>query len=232
MEYLNIANGFLMWLTCGICVALVLVQSLIFVRKSLADGAKLGISNEQVSKAMRSAAISSIGPSMAIVVGIIPLLVSMGGPVSWMRLSVIGSVAYELMAAGFGASAMGVTLAGKDMNAVAFANGVWVMSLGSAGWLLFTAFFTHRMESFRSVLAGGRKALIPIVSASAMLGAFAYLDADRLMPFGKGSWACIVGFVVMAVLISYARKNNVKFLKEWSLTISMVAGMLVAAMIP
>ena len=50
---------------------------------------------------LRVSAISSIGPSIVILVTMISLIVSMGAPVSWMRLSFIGSVNYEAMAAGF-----------------------------------------------------------------------------------------------------------------------------------
>ena len=58
--------------------------------------------------------ISSIGPSVVILVTMISLLVTMGAPVAWMRLSFIGSVNYEAMAAGFGAQAMGKTLQTMD----------------------------------------------------------------------------------------------------------------------
>ena len=57
-----------------------------------------------------------------VLVTMISLIVSMGAPVSWMRLSFIGSVNYEAMAAGFGAQAMGATL--ENLTPVAFACGV------------------------------------------------------------------------------------------------------------
>lgn len=229
MDYLELANSPLMWLAAASCVSVVILQSVLFVRKSLSDGRKMGITPTQIKNAIRASTISSIGPACAIVIGIVPLLVTMGAPICWMRESVIGSVTYELMAAGFGADAMGATLGGEGMTSTVFAAAAWVMSLGSVGWLLFTAFFTPKLEQFRNVLAGGRKALVPVVSSAAMLGAFAYLDADRILQRNQGSVACIVGFFTMAILMNYARKKNVEFLKEWSLTISMVVGMIAGA---
>jgi hypothetical protein len=155
----------------------------------------------------------------------VSLLVAMGGPVSWFRLSYIGSVAYELMAAGFAADAMGITLGGPDMNATAFACGVWVMTLGSTGWVLFTALATPKLDKFRYVLAGGRKAMLPIVSAGAMCGAFAYLSLDRVFRFDQQTLAAIVGFIAMSIFMVYNKKPQKQWIKEWALTIAMFIGM-------
>ncbi|WP_242878067.1 DUF5058 family protein [Enterocloster clostridioformis] len=64
----------------------------------------------------------------------ISLLVTMGAPVAWMRLSFIGSVNYEAMAAGFGAQAMGKTL--QTMDTMAFACGVWTGLLRTGQWMI------------------------------------------------------------------------------------------------
>lgn len=231
MNYMEIANSPLMWLSCGLCVGLVLFQSALFVKKSLSTGKEMEITELQFKSAIKSSFTSSIGPSLAILAGMVSLLVAMGGPISWFRLSYIGSVAYELMAAGFGADAMGVTLGGADMNAVAFANGVWTMTLGSIGWVAFTALATPKMDKFRYVLAGGKKAMLPIVSAGAMCGAFAYLSLDRVFRFDNQTVAAFVGFGVMAAFMLYNKKLQKQWVKEWAFTISMFVGMIVSVMI-
>jgi hypothetical protein len=222
---MSIANSFWLWLSCGLCVGLVIFQSLLFVKKSLTVSKEIDISDSQIKSAIKSSFTASIGPSLAVLAGMVSLLVAMGGPISWFRLSYIGSVAYELMAAGFGADAMGVTLGGSDMNATAFACGVWVMTLGSTGWVLFTALATPKLDKFRYVLAGGRKAMLPIVSAGAMCGAFAYLSLDRVFRFDKQTLAAIVGFAIMAVFMIYNKNRQKQWIKEWALTISMFIGM-------
>ncbi len=231
MEYLKIANNSLMWISCGLCVVWALFQTYIFVRKSLAVSKELGITDSQIKSAIKSSTSASVGPAIAIVAGIVPVLVAMGGPVAWFRESFIGSVAYELMAAGFGAEAMGATLGGEGMDATVFACALWVMSLGSAGWILFTALATPKMDKFRYVLAGGTKAMLPIVSAGAMCGAFAYLSLDRVFRFNSGTTAAIGGFIVMALLMLYNKKKNMQWIKEWSLTIAMFAGMFISVIV-
>lgn len=228
MDYLKIANGPVMWLVCGLGVGLVLVQSILFLKKSITSGRELGITNDQLKHAVKASTISAIGPSLVILAGMISLLVTMGGPIAWMRLSYIGSVQFELMSAEFGAQAVGVSLDGPDMNAIAFTNGVWVMALGSFGWVLFTGLCTHKMDKFRNVLAGGRKAFMPILSVAAMLGAFGYLASDRIMRFDQGTISCIAGFVLMGLIVLINRKLQKQWLKEWAMCISMFGGMLVA----
>jgi len=228
MEYLKIANSAWMWLACGLCAGWALFQAILFVRKSLSVSKEISITDAQIKSAVKSSFTASIGPAIAIVTGIVPVLVAMGGPIAWFRESYIGSVAYELMAAGFGAEALGVTLGGEDMNEIAFACGVWVMTLGSTGWILFTALATPKLDKFRYVLAGGRKAMLPIVSSGAMCGAFAYLSLDRVFRFNTQTTAAIAGFAVMAALMVYNKKKNKQWIKEWSLTISMFAGMIIS----
>lgn len=230
MDYLNVANSPVMWIVCGLGVGLVLFQSLLFLRKSLMVGKELGLTNKQYKTAIKSSAISSIGPSLVILAGMVSLLVTMGGPIAWMRLSYIGSVGFELMSAEFGAQALGISLGGPDMNALAFTNGVWVMALGSFGWVLFTGLCTHKMDNFRSLLAGGKKAFMPILSVAAMLGAFAYLGADRVMRFDNGSISCVVGFIIMAIIVIANKKLQKQWLKEWGMTIAMFSGMIIAAL--
>jgi hypothetical protein len=229
MNYMEIANGLPMWIACGIAVFFVLFQAILFCKKSMDAGRKMGMSEDTFKVATRASIISSIGPMLAIVVGIVPLLVTMGGPTVWMRESLIGSVTYELMAASFGAKAMGVVLGGPGTDGTVFACALWAMTLGSTGWVLFTAFFTPQLDSFRNLIAGGRKALIPIIAAGAMLGAFAYLDADRILGFNAGSVACVIGFVVMAALVVYGRKSKAQWVNEWALAIAMLVGMVAGA---
>ncbi|MBU5438707.1 DUF5058 family protein [Tissierella sp. MSJ-40] len=231
MNYLEVANHPLMWTAAALAVGVVILQSIIFAKKSYKTGKDIGLTEQQMKSAMKTSAISSIGPSMVILAGMVSLIVTMGGPIAWMRLSFIGSVTYELMAAGFGADAMGVVLGKEGMTEVVFANGVWTMILGSMGWLLFTFLFTHKMDKLTKVLANGKKAMVPIISAGAMLGAFAYFNADRILGFDAGALACISGLVLMMIIVYIQKKKNITWLREWGLTIAMFGGMLIGSLI-
>jgi hypothetical protein len=231
-NYLKLANSPLMWLACAIAVGVVSFQSILFLKKSIKASKEVGISKEQVSQAIKSSAISSVGPSLVILVTMISLLISMGAPVAWMRLSLVGSVNYEAMAAGFGAQAMGTTL--DKLNPVAFSAGVWVMICGSLGWLIFTFLFTDKMEKVNHIVSKGSTKFLPILSAAAMLGAFAnlmsgsFFTEDNALSLKSGAAVgTIAGCIVMMILSSIANKPKFKRLKEWAFAISMFVGMFI-----
>lgn len=232
VNYLELANSPLMWIGAAIAVGIVVFQSVLFFRKSLAAAKEVGISKDQVNKAIKSSAISSIGPSIVILVTMISLIVSMGAPMSWMRLSFIGSVNYEAMAAGFGAQAMGTTL--DNLNPDAFACGVWVMICGSLGWLIFTLLFTDKMNKVNHLMSKGNAKMVPIISAGAMLGAFAnlasgnFFTAEGSFAFGGApAIATIGGCVLMMILTKTAKEKNISWLREWAFAISMFTGMII-----
>ncbi len=90
----------------------------------------MGLTREQMNDAIKSSVITALGPSLVVLSAMIALLVCLGGPISWTRLSFIGSAMYEMMAAGFGTQAVGVTLGKDPMTGLAFANAVWTMPSG------------------------------------------------------------------------------------------------------
>lgn len=63
MDAMKIANSIPMWIACGIAVALVLAQAIIFAKNAYAAGKKIGLTEKQIKGAMKSSAITSIGPS-------------------------------------------------------------------------------------------------------------------------------------------------------------------------
>lgn len=232
VNYLELANSPLMWLGAAIAVGIVVFQSVLFFRKSVKAADEMGITKEQVNIAIKSSAISSIGPSIVILVTMISLIVSMGAPVSWMRLSFIGSVNYEAMAAGFGAQAMGTTL--ENLTPMAFACGVWVMICGSLGWLIFTMIFTDKMDKVNHLMSKGNSKMVPIISSGAMLGAFAnlasgnFFNAENQFAFGGApAVATIVGCILMMILSKIAKEKNINWLREWAFAIAMFTGMIV-----
>lgn len=231
-NYLDFANSPWMWAAAAIAVSVVIFQSVLFLRRSLRAAKETALSTEQVHKAVKSSIISSIGPSVVILVTMISLLVTMGAPVAWMRLSFIGSVNYEAMAAGFGAQAMGKTL--QTMDPMAFACGVWTMVCGSLGWLIFTFLFCDKMDKVNHLMSKGNAKMVPIISAGAMLGAFAnlasgnFFTAEGALTFTNApAVATIAGCLIMAVLVKLSRAKNIGWLKEWAFAIAMFSGMFI-----
>ncbi len=135
MDTMKIANSFPMWIACGLAVLLVIAQAVIFAKHAYHAGKKMGITEEQMKKAVKSSAITSIGPSIVILSGMLSLLITVGAPMAWMRLSLIGSVMFESIAAGFGTASVGVQLGADELTPLALTMAVWTMIIGSIGWV-------------------------------------------------------------------------------------------------
>lgn len=162
----------------------------------------------------------------------IALLVSLGGPIAWMRLSFIGSAMYEMMAAGFGTQAVGVTFGKDPMTGIAFANAVWTMTLGALGWIVFATVSADKMEKVQNKFSGNDTKLMGVIASGAILAAFGSFSAGHLITLDKNTVSCISRGVVMLILNMIADKKDLKWVREWSLFFALFGGMLVAVIWP
>ena len=227
MDAMKIANSIPMWIACGIPVILVIAQALIFAKKSYSAGKKIGLTEKQMKNAIKSSAITSIGPSIVM----LSLLITVGGPMAWMRLSLIGSVMFESIAAGFGTASVGVQLGADTLTPLALDMAVWTMILGSIGWIIFATISASRMDKVQHKISGGDPAKLMAISSAAIIGAFSSMSSSHLIKLNKNSVACVLGAVFMAILLTISEKKNIKWLKEWNLTISILAAMIITAVI-
>jgi len=232
MDYLQIANSGTMWLACLPGVALIIVQAIIFMRLAYRNGQEMGMDKAVLNVGMKAGLISAIGPSFAVLIGMMALIVNIGAPFSWMRLSYIGSIMYELLGADMGAQAVGTSLGAPEFGELAFASAVWTQTLGAIGWLVVVAAFAHKLEYVRLKLAGGKMGFLPVLSVAAMLGAFAYQASSRLLAGGGSTVAVLVGMIAMMVMVKLAHRFKQGWLIQWSLGFAMLLGMFAGGLVP
>ena len=103
-------NHPVLFVLVAVLVATVLGQSVYFLVKALRRAKAIGIDKKKLNKTMRTAAIFTIAPAVSIVISVIALSKSLGIPLPWLRLSVVGSLSYETIAAENSVSAMGLSL--------------------------------------------------------------------------------------------------------------------------
>lgn len=180
MDAMKIANSIPMWIACGIPVILVIAQALIFAKKSYSAGKKIGLTEKQMKNAIKSSAITSIGPSIVILSGMLSLLITVGGPMAWMRLSLIGSVMFESIAAGLGTSAVGVQLGTDTLTPEALGMAVWTMILCSIGWALFATFSANKMDKIEKKVSRGNTGTLTTIASCAIIGVFSAMCASHL----------------------------------------------------
>lgn len=247
MDVMGIANGWPMWIACGIPVVFVIFQAVLFLKKAMGAGKEMGLTESQMKTAVRSSAITSVGPSIVVLSGMLVLLVTVGAPVGWMRLSLIGSVMFESIAAGLGTAAVGVTLGTDPMTLEALTMAVWTMILCSIGWIIFATFSASRMDKIEHKVSKGNTGTLTSIASCAIIGVFAAMSASHLSKplyliakradaaAMSSAWhnmlSCILGAAIMYVLTVTANKKNLGWLKEWSLTITIVAAMVITALV-
>ena len=112
-------NHPILFVLVGIVIAAVLGQSIYFLIKSVRRAKATGMDMTKIKKTIITAAIFTIAPAIAIVITVISLSQSLGIALPWLRLSVVGSLSYEAIAAANAASGMGTTLAALAGNITA-----------------------------------------------------------------------------------------------------------------
>lgn len=123
-------NHPILFVLAGIIVAFVLAQSIYFLLKAIRRSKQLGMDQAKIRKTIRSAAIFTIAPAVAIVISVMTLSQKLGLPLPWLRLSVVGSMSYETVAANNALSAMGQSLgSGTALTAQQYVNVLLVMTI-------------------------------------------------------------------------------------------------------
>ncbi|WP_167519571.1 DUF5058 family protein [Intestinirhabdus alba] len=224
-DYNEIANSPIMWLAAAPALCFVFIQAWLFFRKSVKTAAETGIPATAVKRAIRGASIASIGPCFMMLSGILTLMLYVGAPMAWMRVDFIGSVADALMEAAFTADGMGIRLGEDRLTVDYLCAAAIVMTTCGLPFLLFVSFFADRMDKVNHVMSGGKTHLIPIIGSGALIGSFGALTMNAGYPLGANTVAIIVSALSMAAILLYNRRHNLQWLKEWGLTLCMVAGM-------
>ena len=224
-NYLSIANGPGMWIACSAIIVVVFVQAIRLTLLSFRAGEKIGMKREDMILALRTGIISALVPSIAILVGVAVLIPKLGVPFPWMRLSVIGSVIYELFAIEIAATAMGLKDSTAAFGGEVYSLAVWTMSMGFIFCLLFVAFFTPKMKKIKDKIGGSDEGWMSVMNSAAFFGAFGFLWAQPIARGGLPLIALLGGFAIMVMLQMAIRFGQQQWLKEWALSVSIIAGM-------
>lgn len=221
-----------MWVLCFAMIAVVVVQTVIFMRKAWQCGRKMGLSKQQMLRGIRGGAITAIAPSLSLFIALVSFIAILGQPMALARLSLSGSIMYNGYAVECAATAMGYPAGTSQFDLTTYANAFWVMAIGACGWLLMVACFTHKLEGLRLKVVGGHAELLPVVTASAILGAFGFQAAKSLVVLGRPTVAVLASGATMILVTFVAQTCRWQWLKEWSLGLAMVAGMAAAVLWP
>lgn len=250
-------NHPLLFVLAGLLVAVVLGQSVYFLVKALKRSKELGMDSGKVGKTIRTAAIFTVAPAVAIVISVIALSKSLGIPLPWLRLSVVGSMSYEAIAAENAVSAMGLTLGKIDaLTAQQYINIVLVMTISILVGIWLVPLIGKKLLGGMSTMATKDAKWADVFSNAMFIGmiatflGFVFCDVSRLWSGDENGMVAVTvegqeelvtttsGLIPVLVMASSAvvmllcgllmKKLKWKWLNDYALPISLVLGMLAA----
>ena len=236
-------NHPILFVLAGLLVAVVLGQSVYFLIKALRHSRELGMDQAKIRKTMKTAAVFTIAPAISIVISVIALSKSLGLPLPWLRLSVVGSLSYEAIAAENAVSAMGLSLGKIDaLTAQQYVNVTLVMTISILVGIWLVPVIGKKLLGGMSSLSKRDAKWAEIFQNAMFIGmiaaflGFVFCDFSRLwIPGDYNATSGLVPVAVMAVsaLVMVAcgllmRKPKLKWLSDYALPLSLVLGMIAA----
>ena len=124
-------NSPAMYLITGAIVLFVAGLCVIFMIRAYKAGQAIGMDKKQLKKTITASATFSVLPSTAILLGVIALSGTLGIPLPWLRLSVVGALHYEASVADLAARGAGMNgLNASELTLEAFTSIAFVMTVG------------------------------------------------------------------------------------------------------
>ncbi len=228
-------NSPILFVIVGAIIALVLAQSVFFLVKAAKRAKQLGVAGSTIKKTIASAAIFTIAPAVAILIGVIALSKSLGLALPWLRLSIIGSLSYETVAAGNALEAVGQELGNAITDPSIFISVAWVMTIGIAAGVVLVPFLTKKVHSGVAKIGMKDKKWGEILNNAMFLGmisaflGYVFCDVGNIVKGDASGFipVCVmaVSAIVMAVCGTIATKSKIRWLTDYALPVSLIIGM-------
>lgn len=228
MGYFNVANSALLYLLVAAGILYIVGLSALFLRKSWTRCLELGISKDRLKSVARSSAVFTVVPSISIVIGLFTLSTVLGVPWPWYRLSVVGSVSYELMAADMVADGMGyssVSEMATHADYTTFGAVMFVMSLCILAGIIINIFAVEKIQNSMSTMKKKQGDWGTIVNSCFFLGIVA---AFTPLIFASGTvytLTFLVSMGVAALCVLCMRRFKLNWLGSFIMSISLIVSM-------
>lgn len=226
MGYFELANSNLVYLLVIAVIVFVFILSGIFALKAWRRGIEIGMEKVILKRVVKQSLIFTLVPSIAIVIGLFALAPALGIPWPWLRLSVIGSVNYELMAADMAAGGMGMSLAEASSGGpAAFGNIILVMTTCIMGGMIVLLIFGKGIMNKVSKLSKSRSDFNHVIMSCFMIALASVFIPGILAKGIIYILTFLTSLLVTAGQAVIVQKFKVRWLKDFILSFSLVIGM-------
>ena len=237
--YLNSVNSGIFYMLVAGILGFITIMCFVFLLKSYKAGIAIGMDKKVLKKTITASATFTLLPSISILLGVIALSGSLGVPFSWLRLSVVGALQYELNVAEIAAQSIGLSgLRVDEMSIGAFVTISLVMTAGILGSVLCCIFFIKKylgkLQKAPKKENGGKPGFGAHATTAMFVGlCAAYIGAyiGKAIPReGQDVMPLIVALAaaaVMSVFEYFIQKKCKAALENFSLTAAVFVQMMV-----
>ncbi len=229
-------NSPVLFVVAGVIIAAVLAQSVYFLVKAWRRGLAIGMAADKLKRIARTAAVFTIAPAVAIVISVITLAKDLGVPLPWLRLSVVGSLSYETIAASNAESAMGLVFGQVSaLTAQQYVTIAWVMTISIMVGIWLVPLVGKKLQTGMINMENRDKKWGDIFSASMFIGMISaflgYVFCDFATVFSCNLSGLIpplvmlVSALVMCLAGLIVKKYKWRWVGDYALPISLIAGM-------
>lgn len=244
-------NHPILFVIVAVIILAVIGQSVYFLIKALRRAREIKMDKAVIKKTIITAAIFTVAPAVAIVFTMLALSQSLGIALPWLRLSVVGSISYESIAASQAASAMKVDLADLIGNmtasqyvtiatvmTVSIMVGIWLVPVLCKKMQTGLLKFEQKDAKWSDILQNS----LFIGMISAFVG-FVFCDVSRLWSSVDGVFTnskgetftstsglvpvfvMVISALCMCICGLFVNKPRFKWLNDYALPICMLIGM-------
>ena len=234
VSLLDRLNSPAMYGIVALAIGLVVAMCIFFMIKSWRAGVKVGMDKAVLRKAVVSSATFTLLPAFSVLLGVVALSGSMGIPLPWLRLSVIGNLQYEVNVAQIAATSVGLSgLKITELTPQAFVTIALVMTAGILGGALLCLFtlkaYSKKLSGKPKAAGSAKKTFGDWAMVAMFVGMCAAYIGSYVGQAVQGSWiallTALVAAAAMAVCEYLERKKHMRWLENFDLAASMLIAM-------
>jgi len=223
MSFYEIANHWLIYTMVIIGILYVLGFSALSVRRSWKRALELGYTREKLMNVVKASISFTVVPALAIVIGFFSLAAMLGIPWPWWRLSVIGAVTYELMAADMALKSANVQLA--SATGAEFVLIMFVMTIGIIGGLITSLFISKSIQNGTLKMAEKDPRWGALGNSVFMMTILVVFMIPVIVTLGVSFLTLVTSAVVTIILSVIIKKTGAVWLGNFVLVISIIVAM-------
>lgn len=228
MDLLSILNSKPLYLLVGVSLAIIFGMCIFFCRRAIKRAKELNITQDKINSVIRSSVIFSIVPSISVIIGLITLAPILGVPWPWFRLSVVGSLPYELMAADLSVKGAGFTgfedfLANGTSSVIGAI--MFVMSISIMAGMVFNIFALKRVHT--GVLKAGEKdtPFVDLALSVLVIGMMSVFVPVQSVKSTIHLLTILVSMAITLICQKIATKYKVTWLNDFTMSFALVGAM-------